>query len=472
MPSDLATALISGQNNATMMDPAMAGIMPQLQLAQALSTQGMSTAPASPWQAAGRLAQALAGVKVGNDAQNDLSALNSNATSEMGKIFPEGTPIGDGLRSASPMVRMLSMQQAGKAMLLNSESKTLGPEQSQVIPGTPRAGGGVVATGQPALAGATEAAKTPALVARAGATAKVEAPYRPGGEITVPGGPSGMQTIPATAATRAAIQPGAAPPSASPAPAANPLAPKPVATVPATPNFSERFAGVGGTPVKTPAYEGQIEAEKGNAEDFIKKSVPSYEAAQNLMGRLTVMDHNIDALGPKWMGAGANAKGEFGKTWNSMLDSAGVKGYHIDPNKVATWEEFNKESTRAGMELIKANFGGSREAASIIQMGASAVPSAQQSYLGAKYNAASIRAATQREIDLHEYKADLLAKGKSLTGADAAFNKERPAQDYAMGGIVSVIPKPAVAHLRANPTLAPQFNKQFGDGTAEYALGH
>ena len=154
-----------------------------------------------------------------------------------------------------------------------------------------------------------------------------------------------------------------------------------------------------------------------------------------------------------------------------MLDSAGVKNYHIDPNKIATWEEFNKESTRAGMELIKANFGGSREAASIIQMGASAVPSAQQSYLGAKYNAASIMAATQREIDLHEFKAGLLAQGKSVVGADAAFNKEHPAQQYAMGGIVSAIPKDAIAHLRANPNLATHFDKQFGAGTAEFVLG-
>ena len=80
-------------------------------------------------------------------------------------------------------------------------------------------------------------------------------------------------------------------------------------------------------------------------------------------------------------------------------------------------------------------------------------------------------AATQREIDLHEFKAGLLAQGKSVVGADAAFNKEHPAQQYAMGEIVSAIPKDAIAHLRANPNLATHFDKQFGAGTAEFVLG-
>ena len=81
MASDLATALLSGQNAGSLAaDPALLAITPQLQLAQALSTQGMSTAPAAPAQASGRLAQALAGAKINVDAQEDFAKANAGAT--------------------------------------------------------------------------------------------------------------------------------------------------------------------------------------------------------------------------------------------------------------------------------------------------------------------------------------------------------------------------------------------------------
>ncbi len=480
MASDLATALLSGQGAGLAADPMTAGIIPQISSAQEMMNQGMSGAPAYPMQAIGRLASVLAGVKMMNDATGDLSHVYGGATESLKRVFPEGTTLGDMLRSDNPYVRMMGLSQASKAALLNSENKTLGPEQTVVTPRTSSAGGVPVAAGSPALAGATEAAKNPAMIARAGGEAKAKAPYEAGGEITVPGGPSGVQTIPATAETRARMQPkvpaaGAAPkPSTEGAPLPYEYQKEPPAAKkpqqPASPGtFDDRFGAAfpGGKPVATPEYEGRIELEKGTNEDFVKNSAKTYESANNLMGRLTTMDHNIDVLGPKWMGAGANAKGEFGNAWNSMLDSAGIKGFHIDPNKIATWQEFNKESTRAGMELIKSNFGGSREAASIIQMGANAVPSAQQSYLGAKYNLASIRAATQREIDLHEYKTGLLQQGKSLVGADVQFNKMRPPEEYAMRGIIDAIPASAKKHLVANPELAADFDKKYGRGMAE-----
>jgi len=247
--------------------------------------------------------------------------------------------------------------------------------------------------------------------------------------------------------------PGTAPPSAGPAPpAAAPQAPA---------------AGLGQAPISPQQKQLEVDA----AKDFSGPSTKSYNGALDLQGRLAIINHNIDTLGPQWMGAGADTKAAFSKAWNSALDTAGLEGFHINPEKIATWEDFNKETTRAGMELIKSNFGGSREAASIIQMGRTAVPAVQNTYLGAKYVSATIGAAAQRQIDLHEYKRDLLAQGKSLVGADADFNKTHPAEDYARGAIAGQIPKTSVSKLLAGgpPDI---FDTHYGPGMAQYILSH
>lgn len=195
----------------------------------------------------------------------------------------------------------------------------------------------------------------------------------------------------------------------------------------------------------------------------------TYDNATTLMGSMVNVDHDIDALGPQWMGAGADAKASVAKSWNSMLDTLGVQGGHIDPGKIATWEEFNKEQIRAGMQLINSNFGGSREAASIIQMGKAAVPGVSNTYLGAKYVSATIKAAAQRQIDLYEYQA---AHQDQLPAVSAIqFNKMHPPQMYAMSGIASVIPDGAKQTLMQHPETAATFNKHFGSGMAQFILG-
>lgn len=342
MPNDLATALVSGQNNQAMMDPAMAGIMPQLQLAQALQQQGMSTAPAAPAQAWGRLAQTLAGVKVGNDAQNDLNALNSNATAAMGKIFPPGTVIGDGLQSDSPLVRMHSMQAAAKAMVLNSVGETMGPEQRRVFPGTPKAGGGVVAQGDPSLAGATEAAKNPALVGRAVATAAGELPYKPikrviegpnGPEMTerpaVELGPRPVQTIPVRppvprpAVAETGLAPGAAK-QQDRAPALPATAPGAQAA-----NFDDRFgaAGVRGEPVKTPEFQGRTKMFEG-ADEALGKEIGEHitgggKVAREKLNALDTIESAMRTEGGKGIVTGPHAESVL--RLRETLDGMGIK---------------------------------------------------------------------------------------------------------------------------------------------------
>lgn len=275
-------------------------------------------------------------------------------------------------------------------------------------------------------------------------------------------------TMEPTARNVTRLDPNGAPQQVAPQPGQVPGAPGMPPVMPQT-RINQGFAA---PPLMTP---GQVKQQTGLSEEATKEygeSAKSYEAAQGLQQRLAIINHNIAALGPSWMGAGADVKANAGKIWNGMLDTAGVTGAHIDPAKIATWEDFNKETVRAGMELIKSNFGGSREAASIIQMGNTAVPSVRNTQLGAQYVSATIGAAAQRQIDLHEYKASLARRGDSLVGADVAFNKMHPAEDYAKGAIVGVIPPAAIDHLTKQPNLSKQFDQQFGPGMAQYILSH
>ena len=52
---------------------------------------------------------------------SDIAEALSNGADEMAKIFPAGTPIGDGLRSKNPHERMMMLQQVWKAMLMSNE---------------------------------------------------------------------------------------------------------------------------------------------------------------------------------------------------------------------------------------------------------------------------------------------------------------------------------------------------------------
>lgn len=222
---------------------------------------------------------------------------------------------------------------------------------------------------------------------------------------------------------------------------------------------------VGPTPRSVAQQKSEADATtKYLQEDGNKK----YSNAQALMSSMVNVDHDIEKLGPSWMGWGAETKSNAVKAVNSVLGQFGVDP--ISPDKVATAEEFNKEQIRAGMQLINSNFGGSREAASIIQMGKTANAGINNSYLGAKYVSSTIKAAAQREIDLYEYQAQHPDQLPAKSAID--FNKANPPQQYAMKGITDVIPDRFKKELAQHPEAASSFNKTFGPNTAEYILSH
>jgi hypothetical protein len=200
----------------------------------------------------------------------------------------------------------------------------------------------------------------------------------------------------------------------------------------------------------------------------------NYQAAQQVLGSLNMVDHAINTLNQTgWTatGTGANARLGAMKALNTFATNLGLQA-PFDPGKVATWEDFNKETTRMGMQLVHSMFGGSREASMIVQGAISAVPSAENSYLGGKLVSSSLREAAQRQMDYYEYLTDYAQSHAGNTlGADVAFNKTHPVKSYINQALVNAVPPEARAYLVQHPDTAKQFDQTFGANVSKLILG-
>lgn len=199
----------------------------------------------------------------------------------------------------------------------------------------------------------------------------------------------------------------------------------------------------------------------------------NYSAANAMQGQLDMMDHNIELLNQSgWSstGAGANVKMGALKALNGLSRTLGGSDV-FDPQKIATWEDFNKESTRMGFELAKTL--GSREAMMIVQQAVAAVPNAENTYLGARLVSSSLRQASQRQTDYYEFLQKFaMEHGGNTMGADVAFNKQNPPGNYTKTAIVNAIPDGAKQLLLSDPQkYRADFDAKYGPSVSKYLLG-
>jgi hypothetical protein len=247
------------------------------------------------------------------------------------------------------------------------------------------------------------------------------------------------------------------------------------------PSFDQRFKGDMFTPgiVKNP--DGTLSSNiTPGAQAMRAQAVKQYEkagevaqTAQGLSMRLDMMDHSADVLntaGWSATGAGANAKLGAAKSVNSLLQTVGLPPA-IDPNKVANWEDLNKETTRAGFDLARTL--GSREAATIVQSSVSAVPGAESTPMGFKLVSSGIRQAIQREKDYYTFATDYAKTHRGNTfGADVEFNKQFPPDLYSKTAVANAIPPAAINMMKGDPKLAGKFDEKYGSGMSAFILHH
>lgn len=201
------------------------------------------------------------------------------------------------------------------------------------------------------------------------------------------------------------------------------------------------------------------------------QAAENYRKSQDMSRRLDMMDHAVDTLnsaGWSSTGAGADAKLGAAKTVNSLFKTVGLPE-PLDPNKVASWEEFNKETKQAGFELARTL--GAGEAASIVNQGVSSVPNSQNTYLGAKLVTSSIRQAMQRESDYYQFATNWAQQNNGSTfGSEIEFNKKYPPALYAKTAVANALPTGATELLAKNPSYAKQFDTKYGPGMAKFIL--
>jgi hypothetical protein len=250
---------------------------------------------------------------------------------------------------------------------------------------------------------------------------------------------------------------------------------------PAAPSFNDRFRGDMFTPGIVKGSDGTISSSVTPASNALQlQSVEQYkkagevaQTAQGLSMRLDMMDHSADVLnsaGWSSTGAGANAKLSAAKSVNSLLQTVGLPSA-IDPNKIANWEDLNKETTRAGFDLARTL--GSREAATIVQSSVSAVPGAESTPMGFKLVSSGIRQAIQREKDYYTFATDYAKSHRGNTfGADVEFNKQFPPDLYSKTAVANAIPPAAINMMKGDPKLASKFDEKYGQGMSAFILHH
>lgn len=241
--------------------------------------------------------------------------------------------------------------------------------------------------------------------------------------------------------------PGGAPAAApaAPAPAAT-QAPAAVVATPRAPGTSVRDS-YDGKPIWTADdMKGGLMGQTDNAGNPIGPSAdlwkefqgPEREKYGDAVGAMAgVHEIELDINELARQGHGILTPGAFGDI-RTQLVSAVNTAYTmlgekppIDPNQIATVEDWNKVTRRMAFGLQTQFFGHQRAAASVIAQDIAAVPGFSNQPLGAALMLESIKAQTTRALEERNFKQQWASThNMSLVGAEEAFAAEHPAEGY------------------------------------------
>lgn len=399
--SPLAISLLGGDNNAAAfgIDPNLASANADIQLGQGMQQGGLSTSPASPAQAAARLAQVLAGTYIHSSAISDLGKAYADVPERMAKVLEEKDPknaLIPVLRSSSPAMRMTGVNLFPKAMTMLVEPADVArgaQRMTGVGPNTnPLSSEGDLAADQ---AKATHQPISPlaAVYGKAQAEAAGSAPYKEGGTAVMQT-PDGPKEVPITAQTRANM-PQNAPwpiPQALPKVAPPPVVRSSVQTNPPTPSAAipmpppkpaaanmskdqDRVPAQGaipgtalsGKPLPNPGNQPLIESDAAE----LKADREKAERSQTTSGTATLIQDLLPRVKTGW------------STETKLQAENILKGSGVDPKQISAFNNIDlasgqvltKQFLALSMGAMREDFGGSREAFGAMQMFKNSYPS-------------------------------------------------------------------------------------------------
>ena len=170
-------------------------------------------------------------------------------------------------------------------------------------------------------------------------------------------------------------------------------------------------------------------------DEFQGEDRKGYESAVNGLAGIREVELDINELARN--GHGILTPGAFGDI-RAQLASAVNTAYTmlgekppIDPNSIASAEDWYKVTRRMAFGLQTQFFGHQRAAASTIAQDIAAVPGFGNQPLGAALMLESIKAQTTRALEERTFKQQWASThNMSLVGASEAFANSHPAQGY------------------------------------------
>jgi hypothetical protein len=245
-----------------------------------------------------------------------------------------------------------------------------------------------------------------------------------------------------------------------------------------------------GYPMMNPAQEATA---KDLNKEYNDKETPAYQDAlqmQGALGRMSDAYTNLARGGFQVAGPSATFRNEIAaldNTWRNILGEPP----DFDPSKVTSAMEFNKEAERLRDQVTNQFFGAGRHAAQTIENVGKAVPSLENTPMAGQAIIASLQAAAQYNIDLHNFKNAWRGdprRGYSLEGADTAFTSKYKPEDYAAkymgrigltpGGafinkqaVVSAMNKGWLSQQEAAKVLHDEFKVNYWQGQTDHTAG-